>query len=281
MSLPHASQEQIRAMQKAADEKLRQEGVVIEEPQTPVLEQKHPMLMYQEEPQIQQPESDVEQPEQEMVEQQEPIAQMPQETNKEYNFRMMREKYEREIEVLRNQIQQKPEVIEPEEDVLASVGLHEEDFVEAKHFKKALKEMREIKKELQNYKSKTTQDTVELRLRANYPDIDKVLTADNVERFRQMNPDLADVIAQNPDTEKKAKLVYEMVKQYGIYKDPVLYEADKATALKNASKPKPLTSLSAQQGDSPLSKANAFAQGLTPDLKKQMHKEMIEAMKVR
>lgn len=35
--------------------------------------------------------------------------------------------------------------------------------------------------------------------------------------------------------------------------------------------------LSPQQGDSPLSKANAFANGLTEDLKKQLQKEMFEA----
>jgi hypothetical protein len=53
--------------------------------------------------------------------------------------------------------------------------------------------------------------------------------------------------------------------------------ADKLRAQKNAAKPKPLASVNPQQGDSPLSKANAFANGLTDDLKKQLRKEMEDA----
>jgi hypothetical protein len=57
--------------------------------------------------------------------------------------------------------------------------------------------------------------------------------------------------------------------------------ADRAAAQKNASKPKPLASVSPQQGDSPLSRANAFANGLTPELQKQLRQEMEEARKNR
>ncbi len=46
---------------------------------------------------------------------------------------------------------------------------------------------------------------------------------------------------------------------------------------KNASKPKPLASVNPQQGDSPLSRANAFANGLTEELKDQLRKEMSES----
>jgi hypothetical protein len=53
-------------------------------------------------------------------------------------------------------------------------------------------------------------------------------------------------------------------------------------AHKNASKPKPLASVSPQQADSPLSKANAFANmPLSKEVKNQLHKEMIAAMKGR
>ena len=39
--------------------------------------------------------------------------------------------------------------------------------------------------------------------------------------------------------------------------------------------------MSPQQGDSPLSRANAFANGLTPELRVQLIKEMEEARKNR
>jgi len=49
----------------------------------------------------------------------------------------------------------------------------------------------------------------------------------------------------------------------------------------NTAKPRPLTSVSPQSGESPLSRANAFAEGLTPELKKNLFKEMQEAKKNR
>ena len=62
----------------------------------------------------------------------------------------------------------------------------------------------------------------------------------------------------------------------GIYREDN-YSKDRDKAQSNASKPKPLASVSPQQGDSPLSRANAFANGLTDELKSQLRKEMEQA----
>jgi len=67
-----------------------------------------------------------------------------------------------------------------------------------------------------------------------------------------------------------------MVKKLGIYK-PDNYEKDRAHVATNANKPRSSASISPQQGDSPLSNANAFADGLTPELKKKLYAEMLEA----
>ena len=66
-----------------------------------------------------------------------------------------------------------------------------------------------------------------------------------------------------------------------VFEKPDNYKTDRELAQKNASKPKPLASVSPQQGDSPLSRANAFANGLTNELKAQLRKEMEEARKNR
>jgi hypothetical protein len=67
------------------------------------------------------------------------------------------------------------------------------------------------------------------------------------------------------------------MKTFGIHKD--IYESDRLKALKNSQKPRPLASVSPQQGDGPLSKANAFANGMTAELKEQLRKEMYAARK--
>ena len=56
-------------------------------------------------------------------------------------------------------------------------------------------------------------------------------------------------------------------------------EAIRSKARENHAKPRPISSIGAQEGDGPLSKANAFANGLTDELKQQLLKEMQEARK--
>ena len=61
--------------------------------------------------------------------------------------------------------------------------------------------------------------------------------------------------------------------------DPVL-QNDRARVIKNSAKPRPLASVNPQQGDSPLSKANAFANGeFTEADRKRAWAEMVAARK--
>ena len=55
---------------------------------------------------------------------------------------------------------------------------------------------------------------------------------------------------------------------------------DREQAQRNMAKPRPLASVAASQGnDSPLQRANAFANGLTEELRSQLHREMVESMR--
>lgn len=287
-SLPDASQAQMRAMQAEAEKRMKQDGIILEEVVAPVLENKHPMLAHHEEPSMQIETDDSQlhgEIQEEMVENEQLESS---ETPQQMNFRMIRERAER-AERERDEAMKyamsfhKPEIqavqpdIEPEEDYLSGLGIDNDGLAEGKHLKEILKEVRNLKKELNSYKTKSTQDTVEVKLKTQYPDFDKVVSQDNLQSLRNMNPDLADMILSTPDIYKQAKLAYDMVKQYGIYKDQSRdqsYDQEKVVAQKNSAKPRPLASVSPQQGDSPLSKANAFANGLTTDLKAQLLKEM-------
>jgi hypothetical protein len=71
-----------------------------------------------------------------------------------------------------------------------------------------------------------------------------------------------------------------MIKSAGLYNDPS-YSSERDLVARNMSKPKVSASLSPQQAESPLNKVNAFAKGLTPDLQKQLYKEMMDAMNNR
>ena len=291
MSLPQASQFQINAMNAAAEKQFgKQEDVA------PVM---NPILQHHEEP-VYTTEEAI--PENEGIESldvslEEDIEEetLPIETKNQANIRVLREKAERadraererdeilkQMMAYRNQEQQpvqKPVQQEQEEDYLASLGLDEDSLVEGKHFKAYFKKQRELEKQLQQYKQQATQDTVEVRLKAQYPDFDSVVSTQNLNALRDANPELAEVILATPDIYKQASLAYKMVKQYGLDTPKPNYDAEKAIAQRNAAKPKPLASVSPQQGSSPMSQANAFANGMTKDLKAQLLKEMRDAQK--
>ena len=203
----------------------------------------------------------------------------PSETDKEKNLRLLREKATR-VERERDEALRRLQEIEarsaqapaqPEDDEF-HIGPNE--LAEGQHLAKVVKKIRKLEEELKGYKQQASVDTTEARLKAQYPDFDKVVTKDNIEMLREMYPEIAQTIHTSPDLYSRAASAYTIIKKMGINQDPSVFEAERAAAQKNAYKPKPTASISPQQGDTPLSKANAFANGLTQELKDQLLKEM-------
>jgi len=206
-----------------------------------------------------------------------PIQASPAESNKEHNMRALREAKERaerdrdELHRRLQEVEQRARQPEPEEED----SLHPEDLVS---YKTLQKKYRKLESEIKNVQSYTHATTVEARLRSEYPDFDKVVNQENIQLLRETYPQIAQTINDGTDMYSKASTAYTFIKKFGIgAEDP--YAAEKERAQKNAAKPRPMTSISPQQGDSPLSNANAFANGLTDDLKKQLLKEMNELRK--
>ena len=225
-----------------------------------------------------------EQPE---VQQEKPLADEPKKTEidqKEVNFRTLREQNERiakerdeamrklsELETLKKQAQgQQQEQPVTDDDF----NLEADALAEGKHLNKLNKKIKQLEEQVKTYQHQSTSMTAETRLRMEFPDFDKVVNQESIKTLATVEPELAASLDANPDLYTKAKAAYKAIKRFGLEDT---YETDRATAQKNAAKPRPLTSLSPQQGESPLSHANAFANGLTEDLKKQLYKEMMEA----
>lgn len=197
------------------------------------------------------------------------------------NIRYMRERaeqadrLERERDDLARKLaesQAKPQQQEENYDL----NLGDNDLAEGKHLSKVQKEIASLKKELSQYKQQTAQQVTESRIKAQFPDFDKIVSQQNIAQLQAQYPEIANTLNASTDLYSTAVSAYTMIKKLGIVQEQA-YNPDKAQALKNLAKPKPLASLSPQQGDSPLSKANAFANGLTEDLKKQLAREMFEA----
>lgn len=217
-----------------------------------------------------------EQPEQ----QPEPIEEqsVPQQAkDKETNLRILREKSlkaERERdEALRllQELRSQKDAIEEE------LSFNPEDLAEGKHLNKVAKKIKDLEKKLEHQQHTYRSNAVELQIKAQFPDFDKVVTADTIAALRDTDPELASSIDANQDLYAKAVTAYRQIKRYGIVDEAL--SNDKERVHQNATKPRPLTSVSPQRGDSPLSRANAFANGLTDDLKKALWKEIEDARK--
>lgn len=210
-------------------------------------------------------------------EQQEAAAPVEQETAQAKNFRALREKaqrLERERDHALAQLNAKHQ--QPPEDDADDIGIAPDDLAEGKHLSKLNKKVRDMQKEMQLYKQQTQTVSAETRLKIQYPDIEKVVSQDNISQLNELYPELAHTLNANQDLYSKAVAAYTMIKKLGIHAEDT-FSAERELAQKNAAKPKPLASVSPQQGDSPLSRANAFANGLTDELKEQLRKEMMEA----
>lgn len=210
------------------------------------------------------------------------------ETDKAMNFRALREakeKAERErdeaIKVLREaySAQQRPVVEEPEYEEGFSIA--PDDIVEGKHLSKVDKKIKQLEKQIQQYQKQSQEVALETRIKAQYPDFDAVVSKQNVEMLQAAHPEIAQTLITSTDLYSKSVTAYKMIKQLGIYQDPAQYQMDVTRAQKNLAKPRPVASVSPQQGEGALSKANAFAGGLTDELKAQIYKEMVAAIKNR
>ena len=147
--------------------------------------------------------------------------------------------------------------------------LGDDDLAEGRHIK-------ELRKEIESYKQQMYKTTVETRIKSNFPDFDSVVTTNTVEKLNMAYPELAATLSASGDLYNTAASAYTMIKKLGLY-DGRDHESNRETVHKNSTKPRPLSSVSPQQGESPLSHANAFAQGLTPELKKKLAKEVADA----
>lgn len=214
-----------------------------------------------------------------------PVVQEPsKETPAQMSWRQLREKAERaekraeELErLVANQQNQAPKQAPDDDD--EEIRIQPDDLVEGKHLSRYDKKIRKMEQQIREYQAKTYETTAETRIKQEFPDYDKVVTQESLYILQSQFPELAQSISSNPDLYSKAKAAHLAITKLGI--NPNDTSIQQETINKNVAKPKPLASIAPQQGDSPLTRANAFASGLTQELKDQLYKEALEAANSR
>lgn len=239
--------------------------------------------------------------EQEVVEQQpvEQVQQAPQEQAAskqdlvQENWRLYREKtqqIERERDEALRRIKKYEELLEkrtaPTQQEDEDVSLNPDDIPEWKHVDKRYKKLENKIKaqeeraavESAESKRKLDETIAESKIKSNFPDYFSVVTNQSIEALNIAYPEIAQSIKSTSDLYTQAAAAYNIIKNMGLSGET--YARDKEIAQRNSVKPRPLASVSAQEGaNGPLSHANAFSNGLTSDLKKQLYQEMQEIRK--
>jgi len=212
-----------------------------------------------------------------------PVDAAPKENSAEINFRQLRKEAEaaqRERDLMARELAEiraklAPQTTEtPEQDI----HINPDDFVEGKHLSAYDKKLKRLEAEMIAAKEQASQIAAEALIRSKYPDFDAVVTTEALQALQRDHPEIAATISANKNLSTQAGAAYKIIKQLGIKPN---YEAEQEIINKNQAKPKPLASLQPQHSDSPLTHANAFANGLTEDLKRQLNKEMEDAIRNR
>lgn len=194
----------------------------------------------------------------------------------EENFKKLREanlELERKLAQMEQSFN-KPPKPEPSLDEL---DLRDDDIAEGKHYKALKREVRQLNEAVAKANAEREKLAAEARLRATYPDIFNVVTQENMEELAKIEPELVESIVTSPKTYSQHIAAYKLIKKYSIgTQDP--YADDKARAQKNMAKPKSAASVAPRMGESPLSDAERFQNGMTPELQAQLLREMDEAI---
>jgi len=230
--------------------------------------------------------SSIEEPQESIQEAQQETQARPHEEARHPNFKALRDQKERaeierdlalrkmyEMEQYYQQQAQQKQPEQPQQDY--EVEVDDDALIEGKTLKKVNAKIRKLEQKLQESQQINNSSIAEARIRSSFPDIDQVVSKDNIDILNQYYPEIAKSLRYTPDLYEQAAAAYSAIKNLGIYKDQKVTQTPKAVV--NTNKPRSLASVSPQQGDSPLSRANAFANGLTDEVKQQLRKEMFNA----
>lgn len=191
---------------------------------------------------------------------------------------------EREYQETRRRLQEYEAKLPKQEVADDDFEISPDEIVEGKHIKKVMqsykRDIKQLRDALENVQKQSESMTAEARLKAAYPDIERVINDENIAMLQEIEPETAAILKSSGDFYNKAVVAYKAIKRTGIFKEDE-FAADKERAAKNSLKPRPLASVTQQQGESPLARAGLYQNGLTDEAKGLYWKEMQDAMKMR
>lgn len=195
---------------------------------------------------------------------------------KEESLRVLRERADaaerknRELEYMiqQNMSQQQKNKIElVEED---DFDMSDDTYVEGKHLKKYVKnlkqELRNTKKQFEEYNQQNAVTQAEMRLKSQFNDFDSIVSKENLEKLSIKKPELYRSIISNPDLYDKGHAAYEMIKNSGILSNH--YEEVDRRVEENRAKPRSASNAAPQSGETPLTRVGDYDRRVLTDARR-------------
>jgi len=197
--------------------------------------------------------------------------------DQEYNWREARRKID-ELEYRTRQQDdlisklQNQKTVAPQEDDLAKLA--EDDIITVKQAKNIGQKMaREVAEQVIREREAATVDE---RVKNRFPDFYDIVTKENFGVLQQQDPELAQsIVGLAHDPYAQAVAAYKLLKKQG-FGEMAKNQPQKNKALENSRKP---VSVQSVTKSSAIGEVHRFENGLTPELKKELWKEMQQAMK--
>lgn len=190
----------------------------------------------------------------------------------EFNWAEMRRQSERDRQELANlkaELNQLKKAPQHEEDELATLA--KDDILTVGQAEKLYeKRARKIAEDVIRQREAATFDD---RIQLKFPDYKDVVTVDSIELLKQNEPELALSLSHMPDPYSQAVAAYKLLKKLTPAPSS---SPEKKKALENSQKP---VSVNAVTKQSAIGNAHLFENGLTPELKSSLWKEMQQSMK--
>lgn len=210
-------------------------------------------------------------------------------SEKEENLRILRERaeraerkvYEMEQQSLRTSPQAAVEEITDDIDE-DGFQIDDEGFVEGKHLKKFVqnmkKELKKTKEEFAAYSQQSSLTSAELRLKAKYADLDQVVTQENLNKLAEVKPSLYKSILANPDVFEKGEAAYEIIKSMNIGSG-AKYADNERKIEENKSKPRTAATVGAQTPQTPLTRVGDYDRRILTEERKHQLREQVRLAK--
>jgi hypothetical protein len=196
-------------------------------------------------------------------------------SNEVQNWRILRERLDR-LEHERDAALKKLQ--EREQQSLKTNNNHEDEATFSDDDLIEGKDLRRWEKKNAQRIAQLEEKLIESNLKAQFPDFYDIVTPESLKTLRDLDPELAESIAVNPNIHSKSVAAYRAIKRYGLVAQKE-YRHNQERLQKNEKKPLTTSSLSPQLGETPLSKANDFANDHSSEYLDQVWREMLDIRK--